>query len=209
MAVYVRNIVTRVYMHIKGSPFSVQVDAGKTIPSNCIASGGGLFGTSLRQKGQVIITTRDAWNNERLGLNDEPANVMLALQGMSYLFGVERKIILFSLAIKIQFRKSNQLHQVIPYHCVTQVPNQLQLSGAMIGLLWVDMLAHTVDVLDVESIPSLTKPANRCLLNLAACMLAVYVLVMQIATVNQVKAFCTSLWRTFMSKEVHFWSRLS
>jgi hypothetical protein len=82
MAVYVRNFVTRVYMHIHGSPFSIQVSAGKILPSNCIASGGGLFGTSLRQRGKVIITTRDAWSNERLGLKDEPANVMVSLQGL-------------------------------------------------------------------------------------------------------------------------------
>jgi hypothetical protein len=82
MAVYVRNFATRVYMHIHGSPFSVQVAAGKIVPANCIASGGGLFGTSLRQQGQVIVTPRDAWNNDRLSLKDVPANVMLSLQGM-------------------------------------------------------------------------------------------------------------------------------
>ncbi len=82
MAVYVRNFATRVYMHINGSPFFVQVAAGNIIPSNCIASGGGLVGTSLRQKGMVIITTKDAWNNDRLNLNDVPANVMLSLQGV-------------------------------------------------------------------------------------------------------------------------------
>jgi hypothetical protein len=81
MAVYVRNFATRVYMHIRGSPFSIQVAAGKLIPSNCIASGGGLFGTSLRQKGKVIVTTRDAWNNDRLSLIDMPSNVMISLQG--------------------------------------------------------------------------------------------------------------------------------
>ena len=84
MAVYMQNFATRVFMHIHGSPFSVQVSAGKIVPSNCIASGGGLFGTSLRQQGKVIITTRDAWNNEKRVLNDEPANVMLSLQGGFY-----------------------------------------------------------------------------------------------------------------------------
>ncbi len=82
MAVYVRNFATRVYMHIQGSPFLVQVAAGKVAPANCIASGGGLVGTSLRQTGMVIITTRDAWNNDNLDLGDVPANVMLALQGV-------------------------------------------------------------------------------------------------------------------------------
>lgn len=82
MAIYIQNFATRVFMHINGSPFSFQVSAGKIVPSNCIASGGGLFGTSMRQQGKVIITTRDAWNNEKLVLNDEPANVMLSIQGV-------------------------------------------------------------------------------------------------------------------------------
>jgi hypothetical protein len=29
----------------------------------------------------VIVTTRDAWNNDRLSLIDMPSNVMISLQG--------------------------------------------------------------------------------------------------------------------------------
>jgi hypothetical protein len=80
-AIYLTNYVTRVAMHIQGSPMILQVTANVASPANCIASGGGLVGTSVKREGIVIITARDAWNNERLSLDVPADNVIMSLFG--------------------------------------------------------------------------------------------------------------------------------
>ena len=80
-AIYLSNYVTRVAMHIQGSPIVLRGTANIASPANCIASGGGLVGTSLKREGTVIITARDAWNNERLSLEIPADNVMMSLTG--------------------------------------------------------------------------------------------------------------------------------
>jgi hypothetical protein len=87
-----------------------------------------------------------------------------------------------------------------------QVPNHLQQKKAIMGPISADILAHTADVLDAESILSLMKPAKRCLQNLAACKLAAHALVMQTVIVLLEKAFCILLLKAFTSRAVHFWS---
>ena len=82
IAVYVENYATRLIMHIQGSPMILKVTANKISPANCIASGGGLVGTALKREGVVIITARDAWDNDRSSLDSPPDEVMMAFAGV-------------------------------------------------------------------------------------------------------------------------------
>ncbi len=83
IAIYVLNYASRVSMHIHGSPITIQVTANKISPSNCIASGGGLVGTSLGREAKVVITTRDAWDNDRISLDDPPDEVIMSISGIT------------------------------------------------------------------------------------------------------------------------------
>ena len=82
-SVYVFNYATRLSMHIHGSPLTIQVTANKISPPNCIATGGGLVGTSLGREAKVIITIRDAWDNDRVSLEDPPDEVTMSLSGLA------------------------------------------------------------------------------------------------------------------------------
>lgn len=84
VATYIFNYVSKVALHVQGSPMTLQVTANLVSPANCIASGGGLVGTSLRNEAKVIITARDAWGNERLNLDVPPDSIMMNLAGKSH-----------------------------------------------------------------------------------------------------------------------------
>jgi hypothetical protein len=79
--IFVQKYSNQLFLHILGSPFQIIVRANEVHPPNCVAAGGGVSGVSLRRQAQVVVTTKDAWNNIRIGEDYIPDNVLISLKG--------------------------------------------------------------------------------------------------------------------------------
>lgn len=140
VAVYVFNFATRLSMHIHGSPLTIQVTANKISPSNCIAEGGGLVGTSLGREAKVIITVRDAWDNDRVSLEEPPDEVTMSISGMDYRFNS---------VFNFTQSSSNQDHNPLLFH-----------GAKRLGHTWVSMSDATADALVAPDFPVRIKLAS-------------------------------------------------